>query len=73
MAATGIVEGFDVVEDSYAGLRVGAECISVKELGLQGGEEALAHGIVIAVAHRAHGRANACLGAALSKSEGSIL
>ena len=73
MAATGIVEGFDVVEDSHAGLGMCAECISVKEFGLQSGKEALAHGIVVAVAYGAHGRANACLGAAFSKSNGSIL
>ena len=40
MAATGIVEGLDVVEDSHTGFRVSAECVSVKELRLQGGKEA---------------------------------
>ena len=73
MTATGIVEGLDVVEDSHAGLRMGVECISVKELGLQGGKEALAHGIVVAIADGTHGRTNARLGAAFSKSNGSVL
>ena len=73
MAATGVVEGLDVVEDSHAGLGVSAECVSVKKLGFQDGKEALAHGIVVAVAYGAHGRVNTCLGAAFSKSKGSIL
>ena len=52
---------------------MGAEGISVKELGFQGSKEALAHGIVVAVAHGAHGRTDTCLGAAFSKGQGSIL
>jgi len=63
----------DPQANASRGLGVSAECVSVKKLGFQDGKEALAHGIVVAVAYGAHGRVNTCLGAAFSKCKGSIL
>ncbi len=53
MTAARIVPSLDEFEDGLAcfGMRAGAG--SVDELAFEGGEEALAHGVVIAVADRA--------------------
>ncbi len=68
MAPAGIVPSLDEFEYGPACFGMRAEAGSVDELALQGGEEALAHGVVIAVADRAHGGPHA--GPATAGSEG---
>ncbi len=41
MAATWVVEGLDIVEDSHSGLGVRTERVAVKEFGFEGRKEAL--------------------------------
>ena len=56
MAPSGILPSFDEVEERHLGLGMGSESLPIEQLAFQGREEALAHGIVVAVANRAHGR-----------------
>jgi hypothetical protein len=52
VAAAGVVEGFDEVEDGESRLGLGAKRGPVNELALEGGEEALAERVVEAVTGR---------------------
>ncbi len=61
MAAMGIIEAFDEIEHRHARLSLGLEVAAGEQLALERGEEALAHGVVEAVAHRPiDGRTPAC-------------
>ena len=73
MAAMRIVEAFDEVEDRHARLDLGLEVAAVEQLAFQRGEEALAHGVVETVSHRAHRRPHSGLAATLAEGERSIL
>ena len=73
MAAARVVEGLEEVEDRHPGVGVGAEGCSVKELGLKGGKETLAHGIVVAISYRSHGGTNAGLGTSFPKGQRRVL
>ena len=53
MSSAGIVPSLDEFEYGPACLGLRAEALSVEELAFEGGEEALAHGVVIAVSDRA--------------------
>jgi hypothetical protein len=53
MSAARIVPSLDELEDGPACFGLRAEAGSVDELAFEGGEEALAHGVVVAVADRA--------------------
>src|SRR5215207_414196 len=52
--AAAVVEDLDVLEDLGAQLGLGWPAAAVDELLLQGGEEALGDGVVVAVAARSH-------------------
>ena len=53
MSSARAVEGLDEVEDGHPGLDAGASAGAGDQLALEGGDEALGQGIVIAVAdHR---------------------
>ena len=51
VAARGIVEAFDEVEDGHAGLGVGLEAMPVEKLAFERRKEAFAHRIVVSVAN----------------------
>lgn len=73
MPSAGIVPALDEGEDGHAGLGLRAEAPPVEELAFEGGEEALAHGIIIGVADRSHGRAHASLPASHAEGERGVL
>ena len=54
MATVWAIPLFDVLEDRYAGLGLAMEYAPVDELVFQGGEEALRHCVIKAVANRFH-------------------
>ena len=64
MASVWIVPGLDEVEHSHPRLGLIREAFAVDELGLERGEEALAHRVVIGVTDRAHRRPDVGLFAA---------
>ena len=59
MPARGVVPAFDELEAGDAGLGLGLELAAVEQLAFEGGEEALAHGVVVTIADRAHRRPDA--------------
>src|SRR5271167_2095714 len=73
MAAMGVVPALDEIEDRHAGLDLGLELAAVKQLALEGGEEALAHGVVETVTHRAHRGSHTGLLAAFAEGERGVL
>ena len=58
VATAGIVPALDVIEDGEAGVSVTAERRAVNQLALERCEEALGHGVVVAVTDSAHGHAD---------------
>src|SRR5215467_12240302 len=68
MTSAWIVEALDEIEDREAAFGLRAEATTIQKLALQGGEEALAHGVVECVADGAHGGSDA--GALAPKAEG---
>jgi hypothetical protein len=64
VAALRVVPALDELEDRHARLDLSAEAAAVEQLAFEGGEKALAHGIVEAVADRTHRRSHASLPAA---------
>src|SRR6267378_2034676 len=54
VTANRVVPAFDVLEDRHAGLRLRLETPAREQLALQRREEALAHGVVVGIAHRSH-------------------
>ena len=73
MATVWVVPSFDVLEDRHAGLGLAMEYAPVDELAFEGGEEALGHCVVKAVAHRTHRRYDAHLTAAFPERVRRIL
>ena len=73
MAAGRIVEAFDELEDGHPRLAVRSEATSIDQLAFEGGEETLAHRIVVGVADRACRRTNAGLLAAIAESDRRVL
>ena len=59
MATVRVIPPFDVLEDRHAGLGLRRERALVDELAFEGGEEALGHRVVGAVANRTHRRDDA--------------
>ena len=53
MPSVGIVPGLDEGEHGHSGLGLIPEALSFDQLGLEGGEEALAHHVVVGVTDRA--------------------
>ena len=68
MTSRRVVPAFDELEDRHARLGLGHETPARKKLAFQSREEALAHGVVVGVAHRSHGRPD--LGFFAAKPEG---
>lgn len=73
MAAPGVAPTFNPGEVSHAGLGLGLEAVALDEFGLQAGEEALGHHIIVGIAHRSHGGANAHLTTALAEGQAGVL
>src|SRR5258706_7685351 len=73
MAALPVIEDFDVLKEGRAGRVLGRERLTSEEFALQGGEETLGHGVVIAVADRPHGAADADRVAALPEEQRGVL
>ena len=74
MAARGIVETFDELKDSRPRLAVRSEATPIDQLAFEGGEETLAHRIVVVgVADRACRRTNAGFPAAIAESDRGVL
>jgi len=68
-----VVPAFDPVKDRRPGFGLGVEPSAVEQLTFEGGEEALGHRIVVAVAHRPHRGADADLLAAAPEADRGIL
>jgi len=64
-----IVPSLNELEDGDAGPGLGLEADTIAELTFPGGEERLAHRVVVAVAHGAHGRTYSGGLAALSNGQ----
>src|SRR5271163_1870184 len=73
MTAMWIVPTLDELKDRHARVDLGFEVTAVEEFAFEGSEEALAHSIVEAVAHRTHRRAHARLITTFAKGQRSIL
>jgi hypothetical protein len=67
--AVGVVPAVDVAEQVQLGLLAGAVAGAVDPLDLEGGEEALGHGVVERVADRAHGGLDPRVGKALGEPD----
>jgi hypothetical protein len=57
--SAGIVPSFDELGDGRLRLGLVQEAAAVDRLAFERGEEALAHGVVVGIADRTHGRADA--------------
>ena len=68
-----VVPALDEVEDGHAGLGLGREAAAIEQLTLERGEEALAEGVVVGVAHVAHGGPDAGFAAAEAKGDRGVL
>ena len=68
-----IVPAFDELEDGLSCLGWISEALPVDQLTFQGGEEALAHGVVISVAGRPHGGTHAHRLASLAEGDGGVV
>ena len=73
MSARGIVPAFDELEAGNAGFGLGFELSPVEQFAFERGEEALAHGVVVAIADRAHRRAHAHFLAPEAEGHGCVL
>src|ERR1700761_4070271 len=69
MAAMRVVPPFDEFEDRHARLDLSFEVAPVKQFAFEGGEEALAHGVVEAIAYGTHRRPHTCRLTALAKGQ----
>src|SRR5207302_1943673 len=68
-----IVPAFDEVEDGEARVGLRAEAVAIEQLALERREEALAHGVVVGIAHTAHRRPDAGLATAPTEGERRVL
>ena len=73
MSSVGIVEALDVFEQGDFGFGPGGKPPWIEPLAFEAGEEALAQGVVVAVAYRTHGGPDAGLPASLAKGHGGVL
>jgi hypothetical protein len=69
----GIVPAFDKLEDCHTCLDLGFEAAAVEQFTFERGEETLAHGVIEAIAHRAHRGPHAGVAAALAEGDRSVL
>src|SRR5438094_851281 len=73
MSTPRVVPAFDEVEDGAARVGLGAEAFAIEQLALERREEALAHGVVVGIAHTAHRRPDAGLATAPAEGERRVL
>ena len=73
MSSMGIVKALNVFEQGTFRLGDGSKTVSIKQFALQAGEEALAQGVVVAVAARTHGGSDTGLSASLAEGYGGAL
>src|SRR6058998_2435842 len=73
MATPRIVPAFDEVEEGEARSGLRAEGFAIEQLALERREEALAHGVVVGIAHTAHRRPDAGLATATAEGERRVL
>ena len=73
MQADRVVPALDIAEAGYSGLRLGSEPPPLQQFGFERREEALGHGVVIGIAHRAHRWSHAGLAATLAEGQGRVL
>ena len=68
-----VVPRLNPAKDIQPGLRLGGPASAVYKFALQRGKEAFGHGVVIRIAHRAHGWTDLHLLAALAKGHAGVL
>ena len=73
VATMWVVPALDELEYGHARLGLGTEAAAIDELTFEGGEKALAQGVVEAVSDRTHGGTNPHLPAALAEGDGGVL
>src|SRR5689334_5433589 len=73
MAACRVVPTFDVAEDRHLDLCLRCEPPPRQQLAFERCKEALAHGVVVSVANRSHGRADASRATAPTECQSRIL
>ena len=69
----GVVPSLDELEDGHACFGMRAEPAAVEQLAFEGREEALAHGVVVAIPDRSGGGAHAGVLAALAEGDRGVL
>ena len=60
MASLSVVEDLDILEEGGLQLPARLPGAAIEQLGLQGGEEALRHGVVVGISATAHGALEPC-------------
>src|SRR5260370_39084196 len=73
VAGMGVVRALDELEDCHACLALGFETATVEQFTFERGEETLAHGVIEAIANRAHRGPHVGLAAALAEGDRSVL
>ena len=73
MASVGVVEALDVLEQGKSGFGLRGKRPSIDQFAFQAGEEALAQGVVVAVADRPHGGSDARLAAPFTEGHRGVL
>src|SRR3989442_13335165 len=73
VTANRVVPAFDELEDRHAGLRLRFEPPAREQLALQRREEALAHGVVVGIAHRSDRGPDLRFLAAKAEGDGGVL
>ena len=73
VAALWVVPPFDELEDCHACFDLGFETATVEQFTFERGKETLAHGIIEAIADRAHRGSYAGFAAALAEGDRSVL
>ncbi len=73
MASVRVVPALDELEDRELRLGMGAEGAAIDEFAFKRRKEALAHRIIVAITHRAHGGSDTGLLTALSEGDRAVL
>ena len=73
MSSPGVVEALDVLEQGESGLGLRGKTPAIDQFAFQAGEEALAQGVVVAIADRSHRRSDACLSASFAEGHRGVL
>ena len=68
-----IVPAFNELKDRQACFCLGVEGLTVEQFALESGKEALAQGVIVAIADRAHRRTDAGFPAALAEGQRGVL